>query len=311
LSKTIRRLIKPRTLLLTTAILAVFASTAVAATITGPATGNWTLIGTTGNDTISGSNGNYTILGLGGNDTISVSGNGNNFVEADGKCPAGDQDTITASPGNSVYCSLDQITSSHSDTISVPGSGNNIILGGGYSNTISAGNGANAIYGGGVNSNTISAGNGPNAIVGGSGPNTISVGNANVDCGGSGQAPCEDAVFGGSGPDTISVGSGISVVVDQNNQVNHITCAKSNNATVYTNTKSIVKGCKTVYTSDPSAEPTAPTTGTPVTAALKAMVRHSKQHPTKAKKHSTKAKKHSTKAKKHSSKAKKHASKRQ
>lgn len=272
MSKAMRRLARPRTLLLTTVILAVSAAAAVAATITAPPTGNWTLIDTTGNDTISGSGGNYTILGLGGNDTISVGG-GNNFIEADGKCPPGDQDTVTPSPGNSVYCEADQITTPHTDTISV-GNGNNVIIGGGYANTISAGNGDNAIYAGGQHSNTISAGNGPNLIVGGSGPNTISVGNANVNCGGNGQVPCADVVFAGGGPDTISVGSGTSLVLAQNGQVDHITCAKGNNATVYADKKDVVKGCKTVITSPaPAALATPPAIGT----GMKALDRHAKQ----------------------------------
>lgn len=281
-----RRLVKPRTLLLATLILAVSAATAAAAVITGPPSGNWTLIGMPGNDTISGANGNYTILGLGGNDTISV-GNGNNYIEADGSCPKGDQDTVTPSPGNAVYCELDQITSAHSTTVSA-GNGNNIILGNGYgNNTISVGNGANAIYGGGSHSNTISAGNGPNLIVGGSGPNTISVGNANVNCGGSGQTPCEDLVYAGGGPDKISVGSGTSLVFAQNGQVDHITCAKGNNATVYADKNDVVNGCKTVIrTPAPSAEATPPAIGTPVKAAD----RRGKAHSSKAKTHSRKAK---------------------
>lgn len=287
MSKAMRRLMKPRTLLLTTVILAVSAATAVAAVITGPPTGNWTLIGTTGNDTISGTNGNYTILGLGGNDTISV-GSGNNFIEADGKCPPGDQNTVTPSPGNAVYCSPYQITSPHTDTISA-GNGNNVIIGGGYSNIISAGNGANAIYAGGQHSNTVSSGNGPNLIVGGSGPNTISVGNANVNCGGSGKPPCADVVFAGGGPDTISVGSGTSLIFAQNGQVDHIFCAPGNHATVYADKNDVVKGCKTVITSPPPrAYATAPAMGTPLSSS--ARDRAIKTHSTK--KHSKRAKNH-------------------
>jgi Ca2+-binding RTX toxin-like protein len=291
LSKAMRRLMKPRTLLLATLILAVSAATAAAATITGPPSGNWTLIGTPGSDSISGANGNYTIIGLGGNDAINV-GSGNNFIEADGSCPKGDQDSITPSPGNAVYCEADQITTSHSTTVNA-GNGNNIVLGNGYgNNTINVGNGANAVYGGGSHSNTINAGNGPNLIVGGSGSNTINVGNANVNCGGSGQAPCADVVYAGGGPDTINVGSGTSLILAQNKQVDHITCAKGNNATVYADKNDVVKGCKTVITSPaPSALAAPPAVGTPAKAA----VTHSKSASSKARKHARKAAKHSSK----------------
>jgi Ca2+-binding RTX toxin-like protein len=282
LLKARRRLGKPSVLLLTSVILGVSAASAIAASITNPhSSGNWTIIGTTGSDQISGGNANNTIIGLGGNDTISV-GTGNNVIEGDGACSTG-QDSITPFPGNAVYCTIHQITSSHTDTISA-GSGSNIIAGGGYQNTISVGSGPNTIYAGGSHSNTVSAGNGANTIVGGSGPNTISVGNGN------------DTIFAGGGPDTISTGTGGGTIYAQNGQIDHITCASSNSYTVYADKSDVVKNCKKVTTA------LHPVTAPAFTALIRlhrgttTTVKHTHKHVTKhRKKHAgKKATKHLT-----------------
>ncbi|HUA47176.1 MAG TPA: calcium-binding protein [Solirubrobacteraceae bacterium] len=252
---------QPRALLLAIGILAVTAASASAATINSPSTGSWSVIGTTGNDTITQSSttatANDIIIGLGGNDSITV-GNGTNLIEADGKCPAGDQDTVTPAPGDSVYCSLDQITTSHTDTITA-GNGSNIILGGGYKNTIKAGNGSNAIYGGGVNSNTITVGSGSNLIVCGSGTNSVTTGNGT------------ELIYCDNGSaSTISVGSGTSTIFAQNGQKDTITCAKGNNATVYADPQDKVTGCKTVITKNaPFGQASPPPPGTSSKAAIR------------------------------------------
>lgn len=286
MSKALRRLMRPSKLLLIMAgVLAVSAATALAATIHSPATGNWSVIGTTGSDTIdqttSTATANDTIIGLGGSDSITV-GNGNNIIEADGSCPPGYQNTVTAFPGNSVYCSIDQIASSHTDTIKA-GNGNNLILGGGYKNSITAGNGINLIYAGGANSNSVTVGNGSDLVIGGAGPNTITAGNGN------------DVIWAGSSGDTISVGTGTSFIYAVNGKVDHITCAAGNHAIVYADKIDVVKGCKTVITG--GSDPTPPPFGSAVKPAVRlhaAQQRYAKSRH-HVKKHSKKVKKHSRK----------------
>jgi Ca2+-binding RTX toxin-like protein len=274
-----RRLTKPGTLLLVTVIVVVAsAATALAATIHSPSTGNWSVIGTPAADTIdqttSTATANDTILGLGGNDSITV-GNGNNIIEADGSCPPGDQKTVTPFPGNAAYCSIDQISSSHTDTIKA-GNGTDLILGGGYKNTITAGNGTDLVYAGGANSNSVTVGNGSDLVIGGAGPNTITAGNGN------------DLIWAGSSGDTINVGTGSSFIYAINKKVDHITCAAGNRAIVYADKNDVVKGCRTVITS--GSDPAPPPFGSVVQPAVRlhaAQTRYARSHH-KAKRHSSK-----------------------
>lgn len=254
MSLAIGRLARPRTLALTIGVLAASVASASAATITENGAGDWTLIGTPNSDTITGGNGNYDVIGLGassnGTDRITV-GNGNNFLEADGSCPKGYQDTVTPGYGPVAYCQIDQYSNAHTDIIAA-GSGNNLILGGGYKNTITVGNGNNIIYAGGANSNSVTAGNGANLIIGGSGPNTITAGSgANV-------------IYAGGGPDTIKVGSGTLVIYAQNGKTDHITCGAKNNTTVYADTSDVVTGCAHVVTAAAGSAATPPPFGTSV-----------------------------------------------
>ena len=219
-----------RAAVIATALPAVGATAALAASVSG----DGTLVGSTGPDTITAGNGNDTVWGLAGADSITA-GNGNDVIDGDGQCPPG------LNPGDypqglppGEYCAHMQIAGDGGDRITA-GNGNDTVFGGGGHNTVALGCGNDIVYGGPLGDK--------------------------ITAGYSSTCQANDQIYlglGGSGytGSTVFTGAGDDVIHAQNGVKDTITCLNGNGTTVYADAKDSVTGCAfVVHTADPNPGP--------------------------------------------------------
>jgi hypothetical protein len=232
---------------LTTAILAVAATGALAATFSG----DGTIVGTNSADTITAGNAQDTIWGLGGADKITA-GSGQDVIDGDGECPPGVAAGVYPNGlPKGKYCEHGPILGDGGDTITA-GGGSDTVYGGGGHNTITLGNGLDTIIGGPLG-DTIKAGSGADRFYLGSG-----------------------LFYTGS---TVYSGTGQNVVHAQNGTRDTINCARGNNTTVYADRIDVVTGCAhVIYSADPNPTFRSSATVSPKHRAAGKAKQHGKHH---------------------------------
>jgi hypothetical protein len=268
--KAIGMVVKGKTLVLTSVVLALGATAAFAGTFPG-GSGNNIIIGNLHKqDTITDGSGNDTIWGQGGGDTITVGG-GDDVVDADGNCGTVPPGVYNSPPPGYSYCEHVQYPGEAASKITA-GGGDDTIFGGGGANTITAGCGNDTIFGGPVG-DSITAG-------------------ASRGCQADDTIWLEPAIPGvKDNGSTVTTGAGDDVIHAQDHVVDTITCAKGNGTKVYADTNDVVKGCAKVITSKDPSQPPDPWPSRDA--------KHAK-HGKKSAKHGKKSAKHGKTSAKHS-----------